>query len=93
MSDWWCRRSLAQWETDMLMFPRVCGSCSSHLAGGGEECPGCRVTVYCSAACREEDSQHSLHCENLRNNREDYLHSRTGQADNPHLTHFTRLDR
>ena len=29
------RRNLSQFETDVLMFPRVCGHCSAHLSDGG----------------------------------------------------------
>ena len=53
VTDWDPRRSLTQAETDLLMFPRLCGSCSAHLAEGGEECGDCRTTVYCSPVCRQ----------------------------------------
>ena len=29
------RRDLTQFETDLLMFPRLCGQCSAHLSDGG----------------------------------------------------------
>ena len=79
------------------MFPRVCSSCSSHLPSGGEQCPACRVTVWCSDLCRLEDTQHGLHCENLAINLEDYLYSRTRsgceQADHWDLEQLSRLER
>ena len=44
------RRSLTQFESDLLMFPRTCGlaTCSAHLGGGpATVCGGCGVAVYC----------------------------------------------
>ena len=44
------RRSLTQFESDLLMFPRTCGlaTCSAHLGGGpAVVCGGCGVAVYC----------------------------------------------
>ena len=44
------RRSLTQFESDLLMFPRTCSlaTCSAHLGGGpATVCGGCGVAVYC----------------------------------------------
>ena len=49
------RRSLTQFESDLLMFPRTCGlaTCSAHLGGGpAVVCGGCGVAVYCDKVTR-----------------------------------------
>ena len=49
------RRSLTQFESDLLMFPRTCGlaTCSAHLEGGpATVCGGCGVAVYCDKVTR-----------------------------------------
>ena len=49
------RRSLTQFESDLLMFPRTCGlaTCSTHLGGGpAAVCGGCGVAVYCDKVTR-----------------------------------------
>ena len=71
------KRSLTQAESDMLMFPRTCATCAAFLASERRvvtECGGC--LVYCDAECLAGDKVSPLHHQEIRANREDYLHTR-----------------
>ena len=72
------KRNLTQFESDILMFPRLCNTCSSFL-GSVETtvtCPACTCTIYCSDTCLGDDVDHKNHCEEIKHNRDDYLYSR-----------------
>ena len=83
------KRSLTQAESDMLMFPRTCATCSAFLASERSvvtECAGC--LVYCDQECRDRDKVNTEHHEQILANREDYLHTRRAGA----LTDIADLD-
>ena len=63
-----------QFEADVLMFPRSCGSCCAWLAGAGLNCPQCGVAAWCGDTCRQADTTHSLSCSGLATNRSAGIH-------------------
>lgn len=70
------KRNLTQFESDMMMFPRMCGHCSTFLGSVDHEvCQGCHVALYCDKQCQESDKDHVKNCQQFRENREDYIHS------------------
>ena len=64
-----CTLLCVQFEADVLMFPRSCGSCCAWLPGAGLTCPQCGVAVWCGEGCRQADTTHSLSCTGLATNR------------------------
>lgn len=89
------KRSLTQAESDMLMFPRTCATCSAFLASERRvvtECGGC--LVYCDLECRDRDEVNTEHHQQILANREDYLHTRrAGAATDIALLDLTRITR
>ena len=76
------KRNLSQFESDILMFPRLCAGCSAHInTVECASCDKCYSVLYCDDHCRELDGDHHKYCQQLLFNREDYLFSRSQPAD------------
>jgi len=76
------KRNLTQFESDMLMFPRLCGSCSSHV-GASKSIVSCkrRCILYCNQQCKDMDLEHPNYCLEMSRNIEDYLYDRQTCCD------------
>lgn len=66
------KRNLTQFESDQLIFPRVCGVCHSADATL-DLCNGCGCVAYCSEEHQKMDMNHKDECEYLQEARMDYV--------------------
>jgi len=87
------KRNLTQFESDMLMFPRLCGTCSSHIgATAGIVSCNRRCVLYCNQQCKDVDQEHQNNCLEMSRNIEDYIYERQNLKhfcdDDKNIAHF-----
>jgi len=78
------KRSLTQFESDVLTYPRCCGTCWKFDTDFTMPyCPDCSCTVYCNEACKSEDAFHKNECQQIQMARNNWIEAAEEPAPGP----------